>query len=198
MFNKSLFKFKKEPTQIVYRNFDALLFLPPVTVKLDKKTRVIEKNGVHVTIMYGETSGFLVTTGLPADFLKVYYQMTSQINKGNPSDRIVYFAVVYISPQEYTKKRAEAVKMLLNVRRKYFVFPRWIWLTLERHSNDVTSSFLMNKFDDDNPADFSKKEFDTFGAVGITYNNYFIFASVARKDYIASINNQISLGLRGL
>jgi len=196
MFIKTLFK--KEPPQIVYRNYDALLFLPPVTVKLDKKTRIIEKNGIHVAIMYGETSGVSVAMDLPTDFLKKYYEMTTQINKGNPNNRIVYFAIVYISPQEYTKKRAEAVKMLLSVRRKYFVFPRWIWLTLERHSNDVTSSFLMDKFDDDNPADFSKEEFDTFGAVGVTYNNYFIFASVARKDYIASINNQISLGLRGL
>jgi len=196
MFFKTLFK--KEPPQVVYRNYDALLFLPPVTVAVDKKTRVIEKNGIHVAIMYGETIGVSVSMDLPTDFLKIYYKMTTQINKGNPSNRIVYFAIIYISPQEYTKKRAEAVRMLLNVRRKYFVFPRWVWLALERHSNDITSGFLMNKFDDDNPADFSKEEFDTFGAVGVTYDNYFVFASVARKDYIASINDQISLGLRGL
>ena len=196
MFFKTLFN-KKEPPQVVYRNYDALLFLPPVTVAVDKKTRVIEKNGIHVAIMYGETIGVSVSMDLPTDFLKIYYKMTTQINKGNPSNRIVYFAIIYISPQEYTKKRAEAVRMLLNVRRKYFVFPRWVWLALERHNN-ITSSFLMNKFDDDNPADFSKEEFDTFGAVGITYDNYFVFASVARKDYIASINDQISLGLRGL
>jgi hypothetical protein len=195
MFFKTLFK--KEPPQIVYRNYDALLFLPPVTVAVDKKTRVIEKNGIHVAIMYGETIGVSVSMDLPTDFLKIYYKMTTQINKGNPSNRIVYFAIVYIHPQEYTKKRAEAVRMLLNVRRKYFVFPRWVWLALERHNN-ITSGFLMNKFDDDNPADFSKEEFDTFGAVGVTYDNYFVFASVARKDYIASINDQISLGLRGL
>jgi len=46
--------------------------------------------------------------------------------------------------------------------------------------------FFINKFEDDNPANFSK-EFNTVGAVGITFNNYFIFASVARKEYIAYI-----------
>jgi hypothetical protein len=57
--------------------------------------------------------------------------------------------------------------------------------------------FFINKFEDDNPANFSK-EFNTVGAVGITFNNYFIFASVARKEYVASMNKRISLGLGGL
>jgi hypothetical protein len=52
--------------------------------------------------------------------------------------------------------------------------------------------FFINKFEDDNPANFSK-EFNTVGEVGITFNNYFIFASVARKEYIASMNKRISL-----
>jgi hypothetical protein len=46
--------------------------------------------------------------------------------------------------------------------------------------------FFINKFEDNNPANFSK-EFNTVGEVGITFNNYFIFASVARKEYIAYI-----------
>ncbi len=188
-----------------YRNYDALLFLPPVTVKLDRKTRVIEKNGVHVAIMYSETSGIEVAMDLPTDFLKQYYEMTTQINQGNPSNRIVYFAMVYISPQEFARKRAKVVKDVLlkagaNAKRKFFVFPRWIWLTLERYSsanNSVTNYFVINKFEDSEPANYSK-EFDTFGAVGLTYNDYFIFASVARKDYLASVNKRISLGLGGL
>jgi len=196
MFIKTLFKFKREPVQIVYRNYDALLFLPPVTLKLVKKTRMIEKNGVHVAIKYDETSGIYVDIKLPSDFLRKYYDMTTQINKGNPSDRIVYFAIIHISPQEYSKKRAEAVKMLLNAKKKFFVYPKWIWLILERHNN-ISNNFLINKFDDDDPTNFSK-EFDTFGAVGMTYNDYFIFASVARKDYIASIDRRISMGLGGL
>ncbi len=53
-----------------YRNYDALLFLPPVTVKLDRKTRVIEKNGVHVAIMYSETGGIEVAMDLPTDLPK--------------------------------------------------------------------------------------------------------------------------------
>jgi hypothetical protein len=57
--------------------------------------------------------------------------------------------------------------------------------------------FFINKFEDDNLANFSK-EFNTVGAVGITFNNYFIFASVARKEYIASMNKRISHGLGGL
>ena len=184
-----------------YRNYDALLFLPPVTVKLDRKTRVIEKNGVHVGIMYSETSGIEVAMDLPVDFLKQYYKMTLQINQGNPSNRIVYFAMVYISPQEFAKKRAKVVKDVLlkrkaNAQRKFFVFPRWIWLILERHGN-VTNYFVINKFEDSEPANYSK-EFDTFGAVGVTFNDYFIFASVARKDYLASVNKRISLGLGGL
>ena len=184
-----------------YRNYDALLFLPPVTVKLDKKTRVIEKNGVHVGIMYSETSGIKVEMDLPHDFLKRYYEMTLQINQGNPSNRVVYFAMVYISPQEFAKKRAEVVKDVLLKRKastkgKFFVFPRWIWLILERHGN-VTNYFVINKFEDSEPTNYSK-EFDTFGAVGVTFNDYFIFASVARKDYLASINKRISLGLGGL
>lgn len=188
-----------------YRNYDALLFLPPVTVKLDRKTRVIEKNGVHVAIMYSETSGIEVAMDLPTDFLKQYYEMTTQINQGNPSNRIVYFAMVYISPQEFARKRAKVVKDVLlkagaNAKRKFFVFPRWIWLTLERYSsanNSVTNYFVINKFEDSEPANYSKG-FDTFGAVGLTYNDYFIFASVARKDYLASVNKRISLGLGGL
>jgi hypothetical protein len=57
--------------------------------------------------------------------------------------------------------------------------------------------FFINKFEDDNLANFSK-EFNTVDAVGITFNNYFIFARVARKEYIASMIKQISLGLGGL
>lgn len=186
--------FKKKALPIVYKNYDALLFLPSAIVNIDKKTRIIEKNGVHVAIMYSETSGISVLLDLPVDFLKLYYKMTTQVNQGNPSDRIVYFAIVHISPQAYARKRVKVLKMNANTKRKFFVFPRWIWLNLERN-NDVTNYFLINKFEDDNPANYSK-EFDTFGAVGITFNNYFIFASVARKEYIASINKQISLGLR--
>lgn len=185
--------FKKKALPIVYKNYDALLFLPSAIVNIDKKTRIIEKNGVHVAIMYSETSGISVMLDLPVDFLKLYYKMTTQVNQGNPSDRIVYFAIVHISPQAYARKRVKVLKMNANTKRKFFVFPRWIWLNLERN-NDVTNYFLINKFEDDNPANYSK-EFDTFGAVGITFNNYFIFASVARKEYIASINKQISLGL---
>jgi len=195
----------KNEQQAVYRNYDALLFLPPVTVKLDKKTRVIEKNGVHVAIMYSETSGIEVAMDLPADFLKQYYKMTTQINQGNPSNRIVYFAMVYISPQEFARKRAKVVRDILlkakaNAKKKFFVFPRWIWLTLERYNNannSVANYFIINKFEDSEPTNYSK-EFDTFGAVGLTFNDYFIFASVARKDYLASIIKRISLGLWGL
>jgi len=191
----------KNEQQAGYRNYDALLFLPPVTVKLDRKTRVIEKNGVHVGIMYSETSGIEVTMDLPTDFLKQYYEMTTQINQGNPSNRIVYFAMVYISPQEFARKRAKVVKDVLlkgkaSTKGKFFVFPRWIWLILERHGN-VTNYFVINKFEDSDPTNYSK-EFDTFGAVGVTFNDYFIFASVARKDYLASVNKRISLGLGGL
>lgn len=57
--------------------------------------------------------------------------------------------------------------------------------------------FFINKFEDNNPANFSK-EFNTVGEVGITFNNYFIFASVARKEYVISMNKRISLGLGGL
>ena len=184
-----------------YRNYDALLFLPPVTVKLDRKTRVIEKNGVHVGIMYSETSGIKVEMDLPADFLKQYYKMTLQINQGNPSNRIIYFAMVHISPQEFARKRAKVVKDVLLKRKastkgKFFVFPRWIWLILERYGN-VTNYFVINKFEDSEPTTYSK-EFDTFGAVGVTFNDYFIFTSVARKDYLASVNKRIALGLGGL
>jgi hypothetical protein len=80
-----------------------------------------------------------------------------------------------------------------NAKRKFFVFPRWIWIILELY-NDALNYFVINKFEDDDPGNFSK-EFDTFGAVGLTYNNYFIFASVARKDYINSVNKRRSLGL---
>jgi len=185
--------FKKKTLPIVYKNYDALLFLPPAIVSIDKKTRIIEKNGVHVAIMYSETNGISVMMDLPIDFLKLYYKMTTQVNQGNPSDRIVYFAIVYISPQAYARERAKVLKMSTNTKKKFFIFPRWIWLNLERH-NDTMNYFVMNKFEDDDPANYSK-EFDTFGAVGITFNNYFIFASVARKEYIASINKQISLGV---
>ena len=191
----------KNESQAGYRNYDALLFLPPVTVKLDRKTRVIEKNGVYVGIMYSETSGIEVMMDLPTDFLKRYYEMTLQINQGNPSNRIVYFAMVHISPQEFAKKRAKVVKDVLLKRKastkgKFFVFPRWIWLILERYGN-VTNYFVINKFEDSDPTNYSK-EFDTFGAVGVTFNDYFIFASVARKDYLASVNKWLSLGLGGL
>jgi hypothetical protein len=185
--------FKKKTLPTVYKNYDALLFLPPAIVSIDKKTRIIEKNGVHVAIMYSETSGISVMMDLPIDFLKLYYKMTTQVNQGNPSDRIVYFAIVYISPQAYARERAKVLKMSANTKKKFFIFPRWIWLNLERH-NDAMNYFVINKFEDDDPANYSK-EFDTFGAVGITFNNYFIFASVARKEYIASINKQISLGV---
>ena len=185
--------FKKKTLPTVYKNYDALLFLPPAIVGIDKKTRIIEKNGVHVAIMYSETNGISVMMDLPIDFLKLYYKMTTQVNQGNPSDRIVYFAIVYISPQAYARERAKVLKMSANTKKKFFIFPRWIWLNLERH-NDTMNYFVINKFEDDDPANYSK-EFDTFGAVGITFNNYFIFASVARKEYIASINKQISLGV---
>jgi len=185
--------FKKKTLPIVYKNYDALLFLPPAIVSIDKKTRIIEKNGVHVAIMYSETNGISVMLDLPIDFLKLYYKMTTQVNQGNPSDRIVYFAIVYISPQAYARERAKVLKMSANTKKKFFIFPRWIWLNLERH-NDTMNYFVINKFEDDDPANYSK-EFDTFGAVGITFNNYFIFASVARKEYIASTNKQISLGV---
>ena len=184
--------FKKKPLPSVYKNYDALLFLPPATVKLDKKTSIIEKNGVHVAMMYSETNGISVMLDLPLDFLKLYYKMTTQVNQGNPSNRIVYFAIVYISPQAYAIKRAKVQKMNANAKKKFFVFPRWIWLNLERYGE--TDYFAINKFEDDEPANLSK-EFDTFGAVGFTLNNYFIFASVARKEYVASINKRISLGL---
>ena len=185
--------FKKKALPIVYKNYDALLFLPPAIVSIDKKTRIIEKNGIHVAIMYSETNGISVMLDLPIDFLKIYYKMTTQVNQGNPSDRIVYFALVHISSQAYTRERAKVQKMNANTKKNFFIFPRWIWLNLERH-NDTMNYFVINKFEDDNPANFSK-EFDTFGAVGITFNNYFIFASVARKEYVASVNKQISLGL---
>jgi hypothetical protein len=151
--------------------------------------------------MYSETSGIEVAMDLPIDFLKQYYKMTTQINQGNPSDRIVYFAMVYISPQEFARKRAKVVKDVLlegkaSAKGKFFVFPRWIWLILERY-NSVTNYFVINKFEDSEPANYSK-EFDTFGAVGVTFNDYFVFASVARKDYLASVNKRISLGLGGL
>jgi len=184
---------KKKALPSVYKNYDALLFLPPATVKIDKKTSIIEKNGVHGAIMYSETSGVSVMLDLPVDFLKLYYKMTTQVNQGNPSDRIVYFAIVHISSQAYAIERARVQKMNANTKRKFFIFPRWIWLSLERN-NSATDYFVINRIDDDNPANFSK-EFDTFGAVGITFNNYFIFASVARKEYVASVNKQISLGL---
>jgi len=185
--------FKKKALPIVYKNYDALLFLPPAIVSIDKKTRIIEKNGIHVAIMYSETNGISVMLDLPIDFLKIYYKMTTQVNQGNPSDRIVYFALVHISSQAYTRERAKVQKMNANTKKNFFIFPRWIWLNLERY-NGATNYFLINKFEDDNPTNFSK-EFDTFGAVGITFNNYFIFASVARKEYVASVNKQISLGL---
>jgi len=184
---------KKKALPSVYKNYDALLFLPPATVKIDKKTSIIEKNGVHVAIMYSETNGISVMLDLPIDFLKLYYKMTTQVNQGNPSDRIVYFAIVHISSEAYAIERAKVQKMNANTKRKFFIFPRWIWLNLERN-NSATNYFAINRIEDDNPANFSK-EFDTFGAVGITFNNYFIFASVARKEYVASINKQISLGL---
>ena len=187
-----LFK-KKKQSPTVYKNYDALLLLPPAIVSIDKKTKIIEKNGVHVAIMYSETSGISVMMDLPIDFLKLYYKMTTQINQGNPSDRIVYFAIVYISPQEFARKREKILKMNVNAKRKFFVFPRWIWLILERY-NDVSNYFVINKFEDSEPTNYSK-EFDTFGAVGFTYNNYFIFASVARKDYLASMNKRRTLGL---
>ena len=188
-----LFKKKKKTSPIVYKDYDALLLLPPALVSIDKKTKVIENNGVHVAIMYSETSGISVMMDLPTDFLKLYYKMTTQINQGNPSDRIVYFAMVYISPEEYARKREKILKIGANAKRKFFVYPRWIWLILERY-NDALNYFVINKFEDDDPGNFSK-EFDTFGAVGLTYNNYFIFASVARKDYIDSVNKRRSLGL---
>jgi len=194
MFIKTLFKKKPSPT--VYKNYDALLFLPPATIKLDRKTSIIEKNGLHVAIMYSETSGVSVMMDLPVDFLKLYYKMTSQVNQGNPSDRIVYFAIVNISPQEYARKREKVLKRSPNAIRKFFVFPRWIWVTLERYPG-ASDYFIINKFEDNEPTNYTK-EFDTFGAVGITYYNYFIFASVARKEYVASINKRISLGLWGL
>jgi hypothetical protein len=186
-----LFKKKTPPT--VYKNYDALLLLPPALVKNDKRTTVREKNGIHVAIMYSETAGISVLMDLPSDFLKLYYKMTTQVNQGNPSDRIVYFAIVYISPQLYAEKRAKVLKMSVKAKRNFFTYPRWIWLTLERY-NDKLNYFVINKFEDNEPANFSK-EFDTFGAVGFTYDNYFIFASVARKDYLTSINKRRSLGL---
>jgi len=185
--------FKKKALPSVYKNYDALLLLPPATVKTDKKTSIIEKNGVHVAIMYSETNGISVMLDLPIDFLKLYYKMTTQVNQGNPRDRIVYFALVHISSQAYAIERAKVQTMNESTKRKFFIFPRWIWLSLERNDG-VTNYFVINRIEDDNPANFSK-EFDTFGAVGITFNNYFIFASVARKEYVASINKQISLGL---
>jgi hypothetical protein len=188
-----LFKNKKKQSPTVYKNYDAILFLPPAIVSIDKKTKIIEKNGVHVAIMYSETSGVSVMMDLPVDFLKLYYKMTSQVNQGNPSERIVYFAIVHISPQEYARKREKILKMGVKAKRKFFLFPRWIWLILERY-NDVSDYFVINKFEDSEPTSYSK-EFDTFGAVGITYYDYFIFASVARKDYIASVNKRRSLGL---
>ena len=194
---RPMFMFKKKTLPSVYKNYDALLFLPPATDKTDKKTRIIEKNGVHVAIMYSETNGISVMLDLPIDFLKIYYHMTTQVNQGNPSGRIVYFALVHLSSQAYAIERAKVQQMNANTKRKFFVFPRWIWLSLERNlerNNGATNYFVINRIEDDNPANFSK-EFDTFGAVGITFNNYFIFASVARKDYVASINKQISLGL---
>lgn len=192
-------KLKKDSQQMIYKNYDALLFLPPVSLKIDKKTQVIEKNGVHATIMYSETIGVYTKMDLPIDFQKMFYKMTAQVNKGIPSNRIVYFATVYVSPQEYAKMREKVLKMNVNAKKKFFVFPRWIWLALERHPG-VNEYFVMNKFDDDNPVNFSK-EFDNFGAVGITYstnnNVYFLFASVVRKELVESMNRIISLGLWG-
>ncbi len=102
--------FKKKALPIVYKNYDALLFLPPATVSIDKKTRIIEKNGVHVAIMYSETNGISVMLDLPIDFLKIYYKMTTQVNQGNPSDRIVYFAIVHISSQAYDNRKSKSTK----------------------------------------------------------------------------------------
>jgi len=67
------------------------------------------KKRVHVAITYSETSGIYVMKDLPVDFLKpyckLYYKTTTQINRGNPSDMIAYFAIVYLSPQAYARKR---------------------------------------------------------------------------------------------
>ena len=102
--------FKKKTLPTVYKNYDALLFLPPAIVGIDKKTRIIEKNGVHVAIMYSETNGISVMMDLPIDFLKLYYKMTTQVNQGNPSDRIVYFALVHISSQRIQEKEQKYKK----------------------------------------------------------------------------------------
>ncbi len=79
-----LFKKKKNASPTVYKDYDALLLLPPALLKLDKKTQIRENNGVHVAIMYSETSGISVMMDLPNDFLKLYYKMTTQINQGKP------------------------------------------------------------------------------------------------------------------
>jgi len=55
--------------------------------------------------LYSETSGISVMMDLPVDFLKLYYKTTTQINRGNPSDMIVYFTIAYLSPQAYARKR---------------------------------------------------------------------------------------------
>ena len=74
--------------------------------------------------MYSETSGISVMMDLPVDFPKLYYKMTTQINRGNPSDMIVYFAIVYLSPQAYARNREKVLKMSSKARKKVLRLPK--------------------------------------------------------------------------
>lgn len=64
---------------------------------------------------------------LPVDFLKLYYKlyykMTTQINRGNPSDMIVYFTIVYLSPQAYARKR-ESTENEFESQKKVLRLPK--------------------------------------------------------------------------
>jgi hypothetical protein len=77
--------------------------------------------------MYSKTSGIYVMKDLPVDFLKLYYKLyyktTTQTNCGNPSDTIVHFAIVYLSPQAYARKR-ESTENEFESQKKFLVFPR--------------------------------------------------------------------------
>lgn len=206
---------RKRKKEDIFQNaftafYDAILFLPIADLEKDGKTVIREKRGIHVAIIYGRSRGVATVLDLPKEFLKWYYEMTLNVNNGNPEDRIVYFGAIYYSYRDFVRKRAEFVKKLGKVtpggNAKFLYYPRWIWLTLENAKYKNQSYFVVNSFDDDTPfmveagleggeKPISDKTFDNFGAVGMVHDKYVLFASVARKQYVELVNKQISYGI---
>lgn len=170
----SFFRKKQIPTE--FKFYDGLLGLPIVSPKAGR-TIIREKGIYHVAMMSGPTAPVFLDMNAPLDFLKYYYRLTGEVNNGDPLNRIVYVAIVYIDAPTFARLRASQKKR----GRK---FPRWVWDVVVKNDTDF---FVINSYEDNEPQNVNKK-FDAFGAFGMQRDGYFWFVAVARTEYVMRVN----------